>query len=420
MSSSMDDQQRLRQKLPAGIVDASLASLATFAAGLAAVRWLSPAELGTYSVIFSAFLVGSLLPGEIVYTPIQVSMISLAARERMGGIVHSLGNGIPPALLGTVFILVAAGLIWWRSDPTADIELALTGILLTVISPMQDHLRRGFHIAERSWVAAAMSGAQLVAVALALLIMRSAAVDPAWAPLGSLVIANTISLSVGLLLSQRAWSVHPTSPIVTVSGRWLAASSITAYGGTLVASVIMTLVAGPEIVGFAEAARVAAQPVLVVTTGVAAAMASRHLRAAAESDREAAMHVNRSFLLVVAVAGITYLFLAGFAWSLNPLFALMPSAYQITFLVPITILSNLVLSVTSPLRDQLIASNMEVRMAKIDFASLVIPAVIAATAGVTGAFARPYGIIGQNVFRIFRYRSVWRTAFATRSEQLEV
>jgi hypothetical protein len=132
------------------------------------------------------------------------------------------------------------------------------------------------------------------------------------------------------------------------------------------------------------------------------------------------MHVNRSFLLVVAVAGITYLFLAGFAWSLNPLFALMPSAYQITFLVPITILSNLVLSVTSPLRDQLIASNMEVRMAKIDFASLVIPAVIAATAGVTGAFARPYGIIGQNVFRIFRYRSVWRTAFATRSEQLEV
>jgi hypothetical protein len=371
-------------------------------------------------VIFSAFLVGSLLPGEIVYTPIQVSMISLAARERMGGIVHSLGKGIPPALLGTVFVLVAGGLIWWRSDPSADIELALTGILLTVISPMQDHLRRGFHIAERSWVAAAMSGAQLVAVALALLIMRSAAVDPAWAPLGSLVIANTISLSVGLLLSQRAWSVYPTSPIVSVSGRWLAASSITAYGGTLVASVIMTLVAGPEIVGFAEAARVAAQPVLVVTTGVAAAMASRHLRAAAESDREAAMHVNRSFLLVVAVAGITYLFLAGFAWSLNPLFALMPSAYQITFLVPITILSNLVLSVTSPLRDQLIASNMEVQMAKIDFASLVIPAVVAATAGVTGAFARPYGIIGQNVFRTFRYRSVWRTAFATRSEQLEV
>lgn len=420
MSSFVDDQQRLRQKLPAGIVDASLASLATFAAGLAAVRWLSPAELGTYSVIFSAFLVGSLLPGETVYTPIQVSMIGLDVRERMGGIVHSLGKGIPPALLGSVFILVAGGLIWWRSDPSADIELALTGIGLTIVSPMQDHLRRGFHIAERSWVAAAMSGAQLVAVVLVLLFMRSAGMDPAWAPLGSLVIANTISLSVGLLLSERAWRVRPTSPVVTVSGRWLAASSITAYGGTLVASVIMTLVAGPEIVGFAEAARVAAQPVLVVTTGVAAAMASRHLRAAASSDREAAIHVNRSFLLVVAVAGITYLFLAGFAWSLNPLFALMPSAYQITFLVPITILSNLVLSVTSPLRDQLIASNMEVPMAKIDFASLVIPAVIAATAGVTGAFARPYGIIGQNIFRTLRYRSVWRTAFAARSEQLEV
>jgi hypothetical protein len=360
------------------------------------------------------------LPIEIAYTPIQVSMIGLDARERMGGIVHSLGKGIPPALLGSLFILVAGGLIWWRSDPSADLELALTGIGLTVVSPMQDHLRRGFHIAERSWVAAAMSGAQLVAVALSLLVMWSMSVDPAWAPLGSLVIANVASIGTGLLLSKRAWLVRPSAPVVTVSGRWLAASSITAYGGTLVASVIMTLVAGPEIVGFAEAARVAAQPVLVVTTGVAAAMASRHLRAAASSDRDAAINVNRNFLLVVAVAGITYLFFAGFAWSLNPLFALMPSAYQISFLVPVTILSNLVLSVTSPLRDQLIASNMEVPMAKIDFASLVIPAVVAATAGVTGAFARPFGIIGQNAFRTARYRSVWRTAFAPRSEQLEV
>jgi hypothetical protein len=416
MSSSVDDQQRLRHKLPAGIVDASLASLATFAAGLAAVRWLDPAELGTYSVIFSAFLVGSLLPGEIVYTPIQVSMIRLDAQERLGGIVHSLRKGIPPALIGSGFILAAAGLIWWQSDPSADIELALTGIGLTVVSPMQDHLRRGFHIAERSWVAAWMSGAQLVAVVIALLVMRTTAVDPAWAPLGSLVVANMTSLGVGLLMSRRAWRVRPTAPVVTVSGRWLAASSISAYGGTLVASVVMTLVAGPEIVGFAEAARVAAQPVLVVTTGVAAALASRHLSAAADVDRDAAVYVNKSFFLVIAVAGITYLCLAGFAWSLNPLSALMPIAYQIPLLVPVTILSNLVLSVTSPLRDQLIASNMEVPMAKIDFASLAIPTVVAATAGVTGAFARPFGIIGQNAFRTIRYRSIWRSTFAVGSE----
>ena len=416
MSQTVDQEQRLRQKLPAGIVDAALSSLGTFAAGLAAVRWLEPAELGTYSVIFSAFLVASLLPNEIIYTPVQVSMIRLAVQERLGGIVHSLGRGIPPAMLGCTLILAAGGLIWWRSDPTAVIELAITGVGLAVISPMQDHVRRGFHIAERSWGAALMSGSQLVAVVAALLVMQSMGLAPAWAPLGSLVVANIVSLGFGLVMSRGAWRVRPTSPVVKVSGRWLAASSISAYGGTLVASVVMTLVAGPEIVGFAEAARVAAQPVLVVTTGVAAALASRHLRAAASVDRAAAITINKSFFLVITVAGISYLCLAGFAWSFNPLFALIPTAYDIAWLIPVTILSNLVLSFTSPLRDQLIASNREVPMAKVDFASLVIPTVVAATAGLTGAFARPLGIIGQSVFRTIRYRSIWRTAFAAGSE----
>ena len=416
MSSTVDQEQRLRHKLPAGIVDAALSSLGTFAAGLAAVRLLNPAELGIYSVIFSAFLVASLLPAEITYTPIQVSMIRLGAQERLGGIVHSLGKGLPPALLGCVLILVAGGLIWWRSDHTAVIELAITGVGLTVISPMQDHLRRGLHIAEKSWDAALMSAAQLLAVVGALVIMQLLEVAPAWAPLGSLVVANTVSLGFGLLLSRPAWRLRPAAPVVTVSGRWLAASSVTAYGGTLVASVVMTLVAGPEIVGFAEAARVAAQPVLVVTTGVAAALASRHLRAADTVDKAAAMMVNKSFFLVVAIAGISYLAIAGFAWSFNPVFALIPSAYEIAWLIPVTILSNLVLSFTSPLRDQLIASNKEVPMAKIDFASLAIPTVVAASAGVTGAFARPLGIIGQNAFRTIRYRSIWRTAFAGSSE----
>ena len=78
------------------------------------------------------------------------------------------------------------------------------------------------------------------------------------------------------------------------------------------------LVAGPEIVGFAEAARVAAQPVLVVTTGVAATLASEHLRAAASVGSSRSDHRQRAFFLVIAVAGISYLFLAGFRVELQP------------------------------------------------------------------------------------------------------
>ena len=418
MSMQVDDQQRLRHKLPAGIVDASLSSLATFAAGLAAVRWLDPAELGSYSVIFSAFLVGTLLPSELTYTPIQVSMIKLAAKQRLGGIVQSLGKGIPSALLGLIILLVAFSVIWWPSKSSVEVELALTGAALILISPMQDHLRRGLHIAERSWLAVWMSGAQLVAVVAFLLVTLSMDLDPAWAPLGSLTVANTISLCFGLYMSREAWRVRPDSPPVTVSGRWLAASSISAFGGTLVASLVMTLVAGPEIVGFAEAARVAAQPILVITTGVTAALASRHLRAAHTVDRAAAETVNKNFFLVIGVAGMAYLAIAGFAWSLNPLFLLIPTAYDIPFLIPVTILSNLALGFTS-FRDQLIASNREVPMAKVDITSLVIPTIVATTAGATGAFARPFGVIGQNVYRTIRYRTIWRTVFVEGSGQLQ-
>jgi hypothetical protein len=418
MSIQVDDQQRLRHKLPAGIVDASLSSLATFAAGLAAVRWFDPAELGSYSVIFSAFLVGTLLPTELTYTPIQVSMIKLVAQQRLGGIVQSLGKGVQPALLGAIIVLVAFSVIWWPSKSSAEVALALTGVALTLISPMQDHLRRGLHIAERSWMAAVMSGVQLVAVVGFLLVTLSMGLDRSWAPLGSLAVANIISLCFGLFLSREAWRVRPDAPPVTVSGRWLAASSLSAFGGTLVASLVMTVVAGPEIVGFAEAARVAAQPVLVVTTGVTAALASRHLRAAHTVDRAAAKRVNQSFFLVIGVAGMAYLAIAGFAWSLNPLFLLIPTAYEVPLLIPVTILSNLALGFTS-FRDQLIASNKEVPMAKVDISSLVIPTIVATTAGVTGAFARPFGIIGQNVYRTIRYRTIWRTVFVEGSGQLQ-
>jgi hypothetical protein len=38
---------------------------------------------------------------------------------------------------------------------------------------------------------------------------------------------------------------------------------------------------------------------------------------------------------------------------------------------------------------------------------------------VTGAFARPFGIIGQNVYRTIRYRTIWRTVFVEGSGQLQ-
>jgi hypothetical protein len=414
----MEQLQPLRQKLPAGIADASLSSLGTFAAGLAAVRWLEPADLGVYSVMFAAFLVATLLPIETTFTPIQVSLMGFDRGARMGGIIRSLPKGLRPSFLSWLFILGAGALIWMRTDPEVVTDLAVTAAILAIVSPMQDHVRRGFHISERSWAATSMSGLQLVAVVATLFVIRAAEVEPVWAPLGSLVVGNSLSLALGLLIARVEARSHTSSQPVTVSGRWLAASSITAFGGSLAASVVMTLVAGPEIVGFAEAARTVAQPVLVVATGISAALASRNLRAAASRDRGLASQANRVYYGAVSATGLIYLLVAGFPWSFNPFSGLIPAAYAVGLLIPVTILSNLLLAGLAPLRDQLIASNLEVPMAKADIASLSIPVAVATTALLLGSFARPVGIAIQSVFRTSRYWPLWTQAFSSKSDDL--
>ena len=54
-----------------------LASLATFAAGLTAVRLLSEIDLGIYGVFFTAFFLGSVIVTELVLVPAQVVAVNL-------------------------------------------------------------------------------------------------------------------------------------------------------------------------------------------------------------------------------------------------------------------------------------------------------------------------------------------------------
>ena len=66
----------VRSKLPAGVFDASFASLATFVAGLVAVNVLEGDDLGIYAVFFAAFTFGQLVAYQLIYVPAEIVAVS--------------------------------------------------------------------------------------------------------------------------------------------------------------------------------------------------------------------------------------------------------------------------------------------------------------------------------------------------------
>ena len=79
--------------LPAGVVDAGFASLATFVAGLAAVNLLSDTNRGVYGVFFAAFVVGTTFPHNLIFLPYQVYSVGRPLDERLRYIGHATASG---------------------------------------------------------------------------------------------------------------------------------------------------------------------------------------------------------------------------------------------------------------------------------------------------------------------------------------
>ena len=85
-----------KRQLAAGVIDASIASIATFVAGLTAVRLLDEVDLGIYGVFFTAFLLGSVIVTELILVPTQVVAVDLPEDQRLRVTRRSLGLGLIP------------------------------------------------------------------------------------------------------------------------------------------------------------------------------------------------------------------------------------------------------------------------------------------------------------------------------------
>lgn len=393
----MSEDTSILRRLPAGVVDSGFASVATFIVGLSAVNLLDDVDRGVYAIFFSAFIMGALLSNEFIFTPAEVEAVSYPVSERLSLVPQSLLLGVGPCLLGAAAAVLAIAVTAGYAEPQLAAGLAVTTAIATVLSPMQDHVRRMFHIAGLSWTAASISIVQFLVVVVCVVWGIAADVGVAWIPFGALAVANAVSLIVGLMLVRLKVESEAKVPLrfraLASKGVWFVLNAAApAVMGFTVAALIAWL-ASPEDLGYAEAARVVAQPVLVLAAGLKVVLYPRSVRAAMDRDLPSARRTNNTYLVAVGLGGAAYLLLVGWDWVLNPMAVIVPAAYVLTGLVALTIAANLANAAWFLQSSELAGAGRERSLAGISWITSLVWLLMAFTAGVTGAYARSLGAL---------------------------
>ena len=384
----------VRSKLPAGVVDASFASLATFAAGLVAVNIFGGHDLGIYAVFFAAFTFGQLVAYQLIYVPAEIVAVGEQGTQRLTIFADSIRIGFVPSLLGASLVLVASISTAPLSSFPLTIGLTVTVFAATLLSPTQDHVRRTLHIADRSWHAAAMSVTQFVVTVGTIGILLAADVAVPWIHFGALTAANFVSLSLGLVLVARdrhhaKAHVQLSFGELTDDGRWLLLQAAVPAGAAFVTANIITYLAGPVAMGYAEGARIVAQPIVVLAAGLIYPLRPRAMEAALTRNRPASVRVERAYVALVAMGGLIYLPLVSGAWAWNPMQYLVPVAYVVPGLVAAAVLANIVLASVFLLLNEMMAAGKGRTLAFWNTVAGVVRILIATSAAVIGPFARP-------------------------------
>ncbi len=393
----------------AGVMDAGLASLATFATGLFAIRYLEPRALGAYALIFAAFNLLAVVPAQLLFVPAEVAAVGFPRGERIALLPHSLRAGLPAAALA------AAALPAWALAAPRGIPPATAGVLTasavacTFLSPVQDHLRRMLHTAGRSGTAALVSAVQLaVVVAAAAAFLGGMGIDAAWVPFGALAAANALSLAAGIAAARPSFRAPAPPELGTAalarSGGWLLLVGLIAPASGFAAGSVVGRLAGAEAVGIAEAARVIGHPVLVLATGLSAVLGPHSVRAAREGRVAAARRIDRAFAALTLGLGAAYLAAVSAPWALNPFPALVPRAYAVAGLAAAAIVAAMVNGALYPSRSELLGVRGETAIVRADAAGAALRVAAAATAGVTHAFAVPLGFLALGAARWIGYR----------------
>ena len=398
---------RRNHLLVAGVLDAGVSSAATFVVGLEATRSLDPDALGAYALAFSVFVLSGFVPAELVFGPTEIAAVDYPRGHQLPLLRVSLVRG------AVVSALAAAVTSLWVLIAPADLPrdvlppLAITCALATFLSPIQDHLRRMLHIAESSWRSVVVATTQMVVAIGGVAAMNVADVPPAWVPFGVLVVANTASLTLGLILIlPQLLAKGSDIPIhrsrLLRRGRSLLVVGVAPSAAGFVVAWLVTAIAGAATLGYVEAARVVSQPVAVLQTGLGAVLGPRVTRAASVRDRALSAATKRQFERMILLAGVAWALLVAAPAPWNPLPRFLETAYVVTGLVAASIAAFTVMSLPFGRRFELYGARLEKLAARAEVEGNLLRLATVPLVAVIGAFAVPLGLAILGVVRWVR------------------
>ncbi|MFN0090192.1 MAG: lipopolysaccharide biosynthesis protein [Acidimicrobiales bacterium] len=405
------------------MIDTGAGSFASFAAALVANRYFpDTATIGLFGLFFSGFVVASVAPAQLILIPAEVRLLSAPpARQaaavpsalRKGGVVALAAAAAMGVVVSAIAPLVSDEVAWRQVVP-----LALSASAFTLLSPLQDHVRRMAHQLGRSSWAAVVSLVQLATVVAVVGLFLLADRGLLWAPFGALAIANVCSAGVGLVLLRRLAqgaepAVVPLGELLH-SGRWLLVSGsldqLFGFLGLLALGLLASIEAGGEY----EVSRQLSQPLYVVAASLTTVLRPRSMHAALTRDRREARRVSHLYLAVVVGAGVAYAALFGFRWALNPLPELFPRSYERTGLLAVFVIGTLFNNVTGVFRNELVGGGFERGLLRISLVAGVSHlAGVMVLAPAFGAFAIPLALIALRPLEFFAYWRSLRAMYAT-------
>jgi hypothetical protein len=302
------------RKLVAGLVDAAVAALGTFLAGIVAVRELPTVSLAVYAVVFSASVLAMLLPRQLHYIPSQIAanlidrisspMILRDARRAAG--VNAMTAGV---VIVVALTLVSRAPLW------VCLSLGITAGAFSIVSPIQDHIRAALHLVERHMSAAVLS---IVTTAFVAVTSSIALFNPhqwwlVFVPFGGLFLGNLVSIFVGLRLLAGA-DLHAEYVPASLKHRFrFLFSEVALQAAWFACNYSVLFLLGALALAHLETARVVASPVMIVVTALLTFMGPAMLRKLTATPENP--HGPRRDLLTIfgMLAGISLAYLAALA-----------------------------------------------------------------------------------------------------------
>lgn len=405
----------MNRRLAFGIGDSVVSSLATFLVGVYATRTLPLEDLGAYGLFFagSVMLVSGFV-AQFYFLPAEVALVDLPVDEQVATLPNTALRGVPISIATSLVVgLAAAAILGFDVDPA----LAVTAVATGAVWPVQDHVRRLLHQVGESDRALGISVVQIVTTAVVLGVGISIDAAPTAIPFTALLVANVASSSVGLWIGhrrqRRAPAHSPDMRAVVDVGKWLVVAGQAEQIAAFVALGILSWIAGRAALGEYEAARLVAQPMVVLSFGLQNFLRGPAMTSVKNRDRAAGRRTANTYLWLLGVAAVGYALVAGVEWPGNPLVRLFPAAYGLTGMVAFTILAAALMQSKGIYGLQGLAGGKERDLARIAIPNApVMPVTVALLAAPLGAYAVPLGTMADRVFWQVRFRPIFTSLFA--------